>query len=340
MRDLFLLVDYKGQFWCPHRPGYSFPDPDRMGAVFADRGWRLRILRFSEVDLRTQDYRDQVVLYQSSQDFGLHYKGYLEDVLLAMQVQGARLVPDFHLLRAHHNKVFMELLRDLSPVPEVRSLRARHFGTLEDLERHLDELEFPLVLKRADTDCGRGVALARDRREARRAAARLMRTANLRNTWQNLEKTVLLPGWVPHSSHRAKLVVQPFIPGLDSDYKALVFGPKIYVLLRPTRPGDFRASGAGGNRTYPQELPDGLLDFVERVFQAFRSPFASIDVMHDGQRYYLGEIQFVRFGTTTLLGSPHHFRRGADGAWTRVEGRDQWDEVFATCVADYLEAPA
>ncbi len=337
MREILLLIDYKGQYWCPHKHGYTFMELDRVGEHLSRRGWGLRIRHFSEVDLRDRDYRGQVVLYQSSQDFGLHYKSYIEDVVLALQMRGAYVLPPFHLLRAHHNKVFMELLRDLCPAPQVKNIRTRHFGTLEDLERHLDELDYPVVLKSAYGDSGRGVALARDRHEARREAERLSRTLRWDNAWDNLEKTLFKPGWVRHSNHRGKLVAQTFVPGLDRDWKTIVFGHKYFVSVRPTRPDDFRASGSRGERTYPRDLPDGLLDFLEAAFTPFQAPFASVDVMHDGQDFYLGEIQFVRFGTGALIRNPHHFERQG-GAWTRVDGRAEWEEEFAHCIADYLEA--
>jgi glutathione synthase/RimK-type ligase-like ATP-grasp enzyme len=278
------------------------------------------------------------VLYQSSQDVGLYYKDFIEDVVLGLERQGARLIPPFHLFRAHHNKVFMEILRDLTPVPQVRSLRSKGYGTYEEFARDLeaDRVPLPAVIKPASGDSGRGVALVHTPSQARRAVRDLTLVLDRDTAWKNVYRTVFTQGWQLDSFRRRKFIVQEYVPGLDHDWKTIAFGPKYFVTVRPTRPGDFRASGSRGERTYPTSLPDGLLDFLEAAFTAFRAPYASIDVMYDGRRFYLGEIQFVRFGTGAVIRCPHHWRR-QDGRWRRIEGRREWEPELAECLAHYIE---
>jgi glutathione synthase/RimK-type ligase-like ATP-grasp enzyme len=331
-----LLVDYKGEYFPTHRGTSRGTDLDRLSLRFAERGYTLDVRGFAEVDFRSESFEGRHVIYQSAQDPGLDYKGYIEDVLLGMKLQGAHLIPEFHLFRAHHNKVFMEILRDLSASEEVRSLRSRCYGSYEDFVSDIDSITFPAVLKPASGDSARGVALLRNRVEAKLRVRQLTRMLVPREVWKNVYRKAFMKGWRMDSFHRQKFVVQEFVPGLDHDWKVLVFGPRYFVRVRPTRRGDFRASGVKGERSFPRDLPEGLLDFVEKIFGSFGSPHASVDVLHDGARFHLGEIQFVRFGTGPLLHSPHHFRRSKDG-WERVEGTTEWEEALAECVTGYVE---
>ncbi|MBW2264365.1 MAG: hypothetical protein JRG91_20565, partial [Deltaproteobacteria bacterium] len=249
---------------------------------------------------------------------------------------GAILIPEFHLFRAHHNKAFQEILRDLSSEKELQSLRSRAYGCYEEFEKDLDALSYPVVIKPSAGDSARGVALARGRREAVRLTRRVSRTLSPAGVWKSVSRKAFTKGWRSDSLHRQKFIVQEFVPDLDHDWKVLVFGSRYFVRVRPTRKGDFRASGVTGKRTFPRDLPGGLLDFVERVFRSFGAPHASVDVLHDGSRFHLGEIQFVRFGTGPLIHSPHHFRRSADG-WERVDGTCEWEQELARSIAEHIE---
>jgi hypothetical protein len=192
------------------------------------------------------------------------------------------------------------------------------------------------VLKLSEGDTARGVMLLHSADDARRAAEKLTRSFSARDAWQNLERRVKGQDIPPHSWHRRKLIVQDFVPGLDHDYKIVAMADRLFVMKRPAREGDFRASGSRAAREYPTEPPAGLLDFTWKVFQSFDAPFASIDVMHDGSSFYLGEIQFLRFGTGPIHRNPRHFERQADGSWLCVEGKCEWEQELARGVATYL----
>ncbi|MDH5676633.1 MAG: hypothetical protein OEZ06_31235 [Myxococcales bacterium] len=337
-RQLLLLTDYKGEYWVRHRHTALTTVLQALAEHLGGRGYKLRTLPFVALDLRSEAYRELPVLYQSSQDPGLYYKSYIEDMVLGLERAGARLLPRFELFRAHHNKVFMEVLRDLSGLPELQSLRARYFGTYEDLRSELHGLSYPAVLKLSERDTSRGVELLRDEGQARQVAEKLSRSFDLGDARHNLEHKLRRDGVRPHSFHRRKLIVQDFVPGLDHDYKIVTMADRFFVMKRPAPGGDFRASGSRIERQFPTELPEGLLDFTEKVFRHFDTPFASIDVMHDGARFYLGEIQFLRFGTGPIHRNPRHFiRQGGDGSWTCIEGRRQWEAELAHGIATHLD---
>jgi hypothetical protein len=117
-KEKLLLVDYRDQFYFSTRHRGASVDIEKLRDYFFDRGFSLVKKYFYEVDFRRDDYKDSWVLYQSSEDPNLSYKDYVEDVLLGLKAQGANLIPDFKYFRAHHNKVFMEMLREVNSLPK------------------------------------------------------------------------------------------------------------------------------------------------------------------------------------------------------------------------------
>jgi hypothetical protein len=114
------------------------------------------------------------------------------------------------------------------------------------------------------------------------------------------------------------MVVQEYIPGLQNDWKVLVFGDKYYPLLRQTRKNDFRASGSG-LLSFPKELPDGMLDTIQTIVEYFNVPQLSADIGYDGNRFYIFELQFIYFGTYTIEHSQFYFMN-EDEKWIIKEG--------------------
>jgi glutathione synthase/RimK-type ligase-like ATP-grasp enzyme len=107
------------------------------------------------------------------------------------------------------------------------------------------------------------------------------------------------PGYRAESWHRGKFVVQDFVPGLDHDWKVLVYGEKLYVLRRGVRDGDFRASGSG-KIAWPEAAPAAVLDLCWKLCRALDVPWLSVDVVTAGDSAHVIEFQVIYFGTLTL----------------------------------------
>ena len=339
MDRLTLLTDYKGYFGSKHAavPYRSGFDRDLLARSFAQHGWRADFLSFCDVDFRA-DWDNRPVLYTSAQDHALHYKAFVEDIVLGLEAAGAWVIPPFRLLRAHHNKVFMEILRDLLNPAEASGLAARCFGTLEELRQRMDGIALPAVVKPAAGDMGKSVILCRDREELLRGAARVSSSRHLPTDLWDLGRRIRRKGYRRESLHRKRFVVQPFLAGLANDWKVLVYGRKYYVLMRRTRTGDFRASGSG-RREFVRDVPAQVLDFASSVFQVFDVPQMSLDIGVEGDRLHLFEFQAVYFGTTTIDEAPFHFERSPT-AWQRFDGASRVEEEFALSVAEYLRERA
>ena len=338
---ILILVDYRGFFYGSTVNRYWSFDLPRLRAEFAALGWEAEVKGFPDVDLRGRDYTGQFVVYQSSEDPDLLYKSYIEDVLLGLREAGAVLLPEFKFFRAHHNKVFMEILRDTCAAPQARSIRSRLFGTMEDALAAMDGIPLPAVVKPAAGDSSTGVSLARTRGELVEAFRAVSGSAG---PWRRLRRTAATRGrrllkrsCSPRESlFRRKFVVQEFVPGLENDFKVLVYGDRFYVLERKVRPKDFRASGSG-LFSWPAAPPDGLLDFCREIFEAFEVPFVSLDVAHDGRTWHMLECQFVLFGNLTAEGAKHCFSHSEAG-WVRQEASPVIEREFARSTVGFSNA--
>ena len=79
-----------------------------------------------------------------------------------------------------------------------------------------------------------------------------------------------------------------------------------------------------------------MLEYARTVHEALDAPLSSIDVMHDSERFYLGEFQCIRFGITLVWHAPHHWVKD-NGQWRVVKEGCEWEPVLADAIADHLE---
>lgn len=333
-QKIYLFVDYRSCFYSSVRSRGASMQLDLLQQFFAEYGCELVIKKFTDIDFRKVTYRGQYVLYQSSEDRDLHYKSYIEDIMLALQYQGAILIPDYYELRAHHNKVFMELLRDLSSCHEIKNIFSRAYGTYEDFAAELSSHGHDIVLKPASGALSAGVELASTDSEKRAYANAISRSFHLLDWLKNFVNTYIRKDYVQKSCHRRKFIVQNFIPGLKGDYKILVYHDKYYVLSRETRKNDFRASGSG-IFSYPNELPNGLLDYTKLVFDSFNVPFISLDVACLQEKFALIEFQMLSFGTYTLEKSEFFFCQNESG-WQLTYEKPVLEREVARSVAKHI----
>ncbi len=336
MEEIYLLVDYKGHFGTKHGavPYRSGLDREKLARHFQDRGYCATFLNFCDVDFQSGDLRGRCFLYTSAEDHGLLYRSFIEDIILGLENCGARILPAFKFLRAHHNKVFMEILRDQMLGIEARSLRSRFYGTLEELEARVDGVGLPSVVKPASGSMSVGVRLCKNPEELSRATSEVSSSRHWPTDAWDFGRSLKRRGYVRESLHRRKFVVQPFHPGLGDDWKILIYGKKYYVLMRRTRKHDFRASGSG-RFEFIKEIPAGLLDFASSIFRQLDLPHLSMDIGVAEGRFHLFEFQALHFGTLTIEEAPFHFARlGPD--WQRVDGPSSVEEEFVRSVVDYL----
>ena len=132
MKEIYIFIDYRNQFYSSTKIRGAAVDVKRLDKYLTDLGYEVNVKPFTYINFRAQNYENKWILYQSSEDPGLFYKSYIDDLVFGLYLQKARLIPDFPFLMAHHNKNFMEVLRDLHPLPDIKNIIARPYGTYED----------------------------------------------------------------------------------------------------------------------------------------------------------------------------------------------------------------
>jgi len=309
---------------------------DRIKKIFYERGYDLIIKKFHDLDFTKLEFKDTFILYQSSEDRGLHYKDYIEDVLLGLMMNGAILIPSFPLFRAHHNKVFMEILRNSIKLGGSYKIYSKCFGTYEEFKQDINNQPEILVMKPASGARSSGVKLKIGHSSQLRYARKLARTFNLLDYMKMIVNSFIKEEYRKKSLYRRKFVVQEFIPNLDEDFKILVYGEKYYVLERKVRKNDFRASGSG-IFSYPLVPPSGLLDFANDIFSSFQVPFISLDIAKSNNRFILIEFQFLNFGNYTIEHSNFYFKKTDYVTWIKIEEIPDLEREIVESISRFLD---
>src|SRR3990167_11129678 len=180
MTRVFLMIDYRGQFYSSTKHRGAAVDLDRLRDYFTKSGFELMIVPFSGVNFCTQNYKDEWVLYQSSEDPSLFYRGYLEDIVTGLLMQGAKLIPNFYQFKAHHNKHFMEIMRDIQSLSEIKNIPVERYGTYEDYLKDIEKFKKKeYVLKVSHTSKSRSVFLLKNIKEKIRLPKIISKTFSL-----------------------------------------------------------------------------------------------------------------------------------------------------------------
>ena len=160
MKNILILYDNRG-----YVAGSLLPNAGRkldielLKKSFEKAGYVVETKGLHQIKFPT-NYKGWYVIYPSSEDYGLFYKSFIEDILLRLQMDGVILLPRFEYFRAHHNKVLMELIRTQMS-EEYRTLSARVFYSMHDLKELLrTPVAYPVVVKSAAGAGSAGVALA------------------------------------------------------------------------------------------------------------------------------------------------------------------------------------
>lgn len=337
MKEIIILTDYKGYFGSKqkstlYRSGMDIP---LLVSLFQQNGVIANMIPLSQVNRPDFIRSHSIFLYTSSEDKNGFYKSYIEDIVFNLEKQNIIVLPCYQYLRAHNNKVAMELLRERYGFEPIKTIRSKVFGTLEELIQDIGSISFPAVIKTASGAMSKGVTKAGNRKELIRKASKISRSKDLRHDLKEWLRSIKYRRhYVRESFHRNKFIVQNMIPGLDNDWKVLVYGNRCYVLYRGNRDHDFRASGSG-KFVFRKDIPEGMLDYALSIKSCFNVPHISLDIGFDGKLFHLIEFQFIYFGTTTLEKSPFYFEK-VHGKWETHDETSVLEEVYVKSIVDYI----
>lgn len=336
-KEIIFLVDYNKRFntkWSaiPYKSGMN---KNLLKKEFKKLNTPIKYMAYSDIDFRNRSFfNNKIFLYASAEDKNLFYKSFVEDIILGLELIGAEVIPGYKYLRAHHNKTFMEIMRDTSELEDIKDIKSTYFGTYEDFKVQEEKLTYPLVLKSAFGATGKNVTLISSTKEALKKTKRFSSSKSLFYDFRDFVRNLRHKGYVKESRHRKKFIVQNLIPGMDRDYKILVFGNKFYVLERKVKKNDFRASGSG-LIGYTKDLPDGMLDYAMKFFKDQNLPFFAMDVAFNGSSFTLIEFQALHFGTHTLDTAPYYFVQH-DKTWECIEEESVLEKEVASSLVAYL----
>lgn len=340
MKKVIILIDYRDQFWLKSDYKEANFNVSLLKQEFENLGYDTSIMNFNQLDFKGRDYTNTFIIYQSSEDPDHLYNSYIEDCLLALELKGAVLIPKYQYFRAHDNKVFMEMLRDLNPNANLMQPHSKHYGTYEEFKLKVDlkNLE-PKVFKLYSGSQSKHVFLLKTESNYRKIPYKFSRSFNFHYWLVDKVKPFLkskYPNYRKKSHNRKKFIVQNFISELDGDFKVLIYGNKYFVLSRKTPPKDFKASGSGLFE-FVKILPDGMLEYAKKCFESFDSPFMGLDIAEKNGKFYLIEFQFVHFGNYTLEKSPFHFENVSKNKWDIIEEKVILEEFFVKTIDEYIK---
>lgn len=339
MENIVILTDYKDVFESrydsvPYRQGM---DKQILKERFKENGFNVEFIHFYEVFNYGKLYwQGQFVIYTSSEDIGLNYKSFIEDIILFLELSGAVVIPGFKYLRANNNKVFMELLRKRMRDKYSFGLNTAGFGCIEEAECFLEKVKFPIVFKKASGAMSEGVGIGHSKQDVYRKLKKISSTTSFINDVWDLIRSIRHNGYKKESRFRKKFILQDFIPSLQGDYKVLIFSNKYFVLHRGNRPNDFRASGSG-ILNYQKNIPDGLLKFANEFFKDLNVPNASLDIAFNGNSFFLIEFQCLYFGTYTLTYSDFHWELN-DNQFSLITERVNLENEYVKSITTFIRS--
>jgi glutathione synthase/RimK-type ligase-like ATP-grasp enzyme len=340
MIEIIILTDYKGRFGSksndiPYRSGFN---KKKIAEEFYKNNFKVTYISFHDIVWDKAKWMNKYVIYTSSEEKGLEYKSFIEDVILGLENFGAICLPNFLHLKANNNKVFMEIFAQ--SIHENLNLKSLVFGSIEEtLNAYKNKIyKFPVVVKKAAGAKSRGVYLVKNEKELIQAIKKAQNTFSFKSYLYELLRARKHKGYQVESQYQNKIVIQPFIENLKNDWKVLIFSKDYYVLNRGIKKNDFRASGSGYNYKAgsSSEIPHEVLDYCKSFFEAFDIPNMSIDVAYDGEKCYIIEFQSLYFGTSTILMSDD-FYSFEEGKWVIKPIEKDIEKIYANSIVNYLK---
>lgn len=339
-KKIIALTDYKNKFGSKHfdSPYRSGMDKVKLQNYFSQKGYTLEFTNFSKISFDETDYKNQNIIYTSSEDTDYVYKNYIEDVVYGLELSGAKVIPEFKHLRANNNKVFMEILGKINL--STITIPSLIFGSQSELKSKINLIKFPCVLKSAEGASGTGVFLIRTEDELFSNLKKVSKRRNYKDDLRDYVRSLRHKGYIKEDIYRTKFIIQQLIPNLKEDWKIYIFGGKIYIFKRPILKGrGIKASGGGyDNYLYDQDSnpPEKIFDYAFDIFKRLHVPHLSIDVAYDGKDFFLIEFQSLYFGTAGIPYSKGYYTKEGS-SWKFISEKLEIEKVFVDSIISFVE---
>ncbi len=335
--NFVILTDYLGRFGSKQKSTIYRGGLDLKQVInlLTAEGHQVKCYSFSEWNTLMKEQVPHVIIYTSSEDFGDKYKSFIEDIICSLQFSNHICLPNFHFLKAHNNKVYMEMLRNVFHFQDTEIFNSQFAATIQELE-HLN-IEFPIVVKGHAGALSKSVFKAKTRKELsnifKKIAAKLPISKRVRERLRRFKHRNNYSG---ESIVFGKVVLQQYIENITHDWKVLVYFDKLFVLKRQNRKNDFRASGSG-LFSYTEQVPKQILDFALACRKKLGVPHVSLDIALLNDQPILFEFQAIYFGTKTLENSTYHFTR-VNTNWELTSGSVELERIYVYSILQFLNS--
>lgn len=325
MKRLLLATLPGGHFWS-YGPSWTNMDVRAVVGRLSGLGYIVEAVEITSL-LSNKPGPDDVVVYTSSED--AEVRQYIKDVIY-LASRNCTVIPGYEALLAHENKGFQQLYRE-----------QLGFGNLDGgygFEPSVLETGGAKVFKLIAGAGSKAVEAVANMNDVRRIKRKYFSRSPQRvliDAYRRLRLSAEdFARYKKRKAKRRAFAWQDFVPGLECDYKVLVFGDRFYVLRRGVRERDFRASGSG--RFSFDAPPDSVLDFAQDVHRRLQSPYSSLDIVQpqDGSPS-LVEYQCLSFGPYTVVSSPGYFTR-AGREWSFHEAASSLEEAFVHALRGFV----
>ena len=335
MKKILMIVDYEGKFR-GGLPTTSSLNISKIITYFKEAGFEVETKKFNDVANNLFKEFPGYIIYTSVENTS--YKMYLDDILFTLYSNGKNLIPRYELFRAHDNKAYQEILKQLC---HIDSNPGKIYRKWDEIEADIKSFHYPLIIKNVSGSVGKAVFKIENELMLEQIYDGFIfqHKSQSFNTKRKIKKKLNYKYdkiWYDRENQKSYVIIQTFIPNLDGDWKILVFGDKYFVLKRGIRSGDFRASGSG-ILDFEIDPPEELLNFAEDIFHKLDTPFISLDIaMSDSNMCHLIEYQALHFGPLTLTASKKYYTN-LNGSWEKVVTDSELEKNYVDAYLSYIK---
>lgn len=335
-RKIALITDYLDRFGSKQRSKTyrSGLNIDRIIELFKIYDCEVKTFSFTDFSQLVHEKDKYFILYTSSEDNGGHYKSFIEDSIQFLSLTQHICIPEIKYLRAHNNKVFMEMLRSFHKFSDENIFNTKYAATKKEISNL--KIEFPAVVKGPDGALSKSVEKVENLDEVYRFFSKNAPKTGIEYKLREYIRRIRhRNNYNPEELKRGKLIIQNFIPGINFDWKVLVYHDIIFALKRQNRKNDFRASGSGLYE-YSEEVPDKILNLAWETRKKLNVPHLSLDIAETADELIIFEFQAIYFGTKTIENSTYHFIN-EKGIWKLNKGEVELEDIYVCSTMDYIE---
>ena len=331
-----LITDYLGRFGSKqksktYRSGF---DIEKCIEFFQKHNCEVKIINITDALELLKEKEVYFILYTSSEDKGGHYKSFIEDSIQLLSLSHHICIPESIFLRAHNNKVFMEMLRIHYDFSDKILFNSKFVATKKELSS-LD-IDFPSVVKGPDGALSKTVIKANNIKEVYRFFSSIAPKLEFKHKLREyLRRIRHRNNYNPEELKRGKIIIQNFMPNIKFDWKVLVYNDMLFALKRQNRKNDFRASGSG-IYAYSEKVPENILDLAWNTCKKLDVPHLSLDIAETKDQLIIFEFQAIYFGTKTIENSPFHFIKEQD-QWHLKHTEVELEEVYVNSTMSFIK---